>query len=397
MGRGYIICVDDEKIVLSCLEQQLKYRFGMEYNIETANCGYEALQIFKNLKKNGEKIPVFISDYVMPDIDGAELLEYIYVLSPETKLILISGYITLERIKNVVNKANLFRCIEKPWSRRKLYEAVNQAVLGFEESRLVNNKSYQTLAKKNKHINKSTYDDLLEKIIKKLDTASNIGTDMNNITINIKNSIKLIKSSLEIVNSSYYNKEEFYNENLKIFYNKISELIGNVINNFEFCIKENQNYKDNSEDIFNVISQETNNVYANLVDKVNNLIDKIDNKETEMFSINNENIVAWIDGEIFIIKIDSVLLFCSDKSDIIAVTKDNKYKIKKSLDNLESDYKGRFFRCHRSFLVNLNCISKISPWIANNSYILRLNYYSDDIPISRDRIKEMKKILGIKK
>ena len=96
MGRGYIICVDDEKIVLSCLEQQLKYRFGMEYNIETANCGYEALQIFKNLKKNGEKIPVFISDYVMPDIDGAELLEYIYVLSPETKLILISGYITLE-------------------------------------------------------------------------------------------------------------------------------------------------------------------------------------------------------------------------------------------------------------------------------------------------------------
>ncbi|WP_407636639.1 LytTR family DNA-binding domain-containing protein [Acetivibrio cellulolyticus] len=77
-------------------------------------------------------------------------------------------------------------------------------------------------------------------------------------------------------------------------------------------------------------------------------------------------------------------------------TKKGKYKVRDGLDALEGRLAPKsFFRCHRSYLVNLNYISKIMPWIGQNSHVSVIDGFPYEIPISRNKIKDMKDTLGI--
>ena len=53
-----------------------------------------------------------------------------------------------------------------------------------------------------------------------------------------------------------------------------------------------------------------------------------------------------------------------------------------------------FFRCHRSFCVNLNKIREIEPWF-NNTYILRLRDLEFQVPVSRSKVKEFRQIMHL--
>lgn len=53
-----------------------------------------------------------------------------------------------------------------------------------------------------------------------------------------------------------------------------------------------------------------------------------------------------------------------------------------------------FFQTHRSYVVNLNNILEIEHWF-NNTYILTLRGVDEKIPVSRNYIKEFRKIMNI--
>ncbi|MCG8709975.1 response regulator transcription factor [Brenneria sp. 4F2] len=53
-----------------------------------------------------------------------------------------------------------------------------------------------------------------------------------------------------------------------------------------------------------------------------------------------------------------------------------------------------FFRCHRSYCVNLTKIREIVPWF-NNTYILRLNDLDFEVPVSRGKIKEFRSLMRL--
>ncbi|MBW7475578.1 LytTR family transcriptional regulator DNA-binding domain-containing protein [Paenibacillus oenotherae] len=54
-----------------------------------------------------------------------------------------------------------------------------------------------------------------------------------------------------------------------------------------------------------------------------------------------------------------------------------------------------FFRCHRSYIVNLQKVREIITW-TKNSYSLRLNTGKDDVvPLSRTKLQELKALLNI--
>ncbi|TCW00454.1 LytR/AlgR family response regulator transcription factor [Biostraticola tofi] len=53
-----------------------------------------------------------------------------------------------------------------------------------------------------------------------------------------------------------------------------------------------------------------------------------------------------------------------------------------------------FFRCHRSYVVNLNKIREIVPWF-NNTYLLRLNDLDFEVPVSRSKVKEFRQLMGL--
>ncbi|MEN3752129.1 LytR/AlgR family response regulator transcription factor [Mangrovibacter yixingensis] len=53
-----------------------------------------------------------------------------------------------------------------------------------------------------------------------------------------------------------------------------------------------------------------------------------------------------------------------------------------------------FFRCHRSYCVNLNKIREIEPWF-NNTYILRLRDLDFEVPVSRSKVKEFRQLMRL--
>ncbi|WP_437891050.1 LytR/AlgR family response regulator transcription factor [Phytobacter sp. V91] len=53
-----------------------------------------------------------------------------------------------------------------------------------------------------------------------------------------------------------------------------------------------------------------------------------------------------------------------------------------------------FFRCHRSYCVNLDKIREIEPWF-KNTYIVRLRDLDFQVPVSRSKVKEFRQLMHL--
>ena len=74
-------------------------------------------------------------------------------------------------------------------------------------------------------------------------------------------------------------------------------------------------------------------------------------------------------------------------------TEDNEYNVNLLLRELEERLDSPpFFRCHRSYIINLNYIEEVVTWF-NGTYNLKVA--DEEIPVSRSNVKELEEILGI--
>ena len=128
MAKQVIICVDDETTVLRSLKAELKKAVGNDYLIEIAQGGEEALEVIAELLENGDEIPLIISDYIMPDIKGDELLKRVHLISPQTIKIMLTGQADIEAVARTIQYAKLYRYIAKPWQPEDLRLTVTEAI-----------------------------------------------------------------------------------------------------------------------------------------------------------------------------------------------------------------------------------------------------------------------------
>lgn len=82
-----ILCVDDNEQLLSIRKVILETR---GYRVVTANNARQALEIFK-----AGQVDLVLTDLVMPEVDGTELIDKIKAISPNTPAILFSGKIRI--------------------------------------------------------------------------------------------------------------------------------------------------------------------------------------------------------------------------------------------------------------------------------------------------------------
>jgi PAS domain S-box-containing protein len=127
-NKPTIICVDDEPIILESLKIELKKALGDELLVETAEGGEDALELLGELLAEGCEIVAVISDYLMPQIKGDELLKQIHRISPKTVKIMLTGQADLEAVANTIKYAKLYRYISKPWQSEDLKLTVTEAV-----------------------------------------------------------------------------------------------------------------------------------------------------------------------------------------------------------------------------------------------------------------------------
>lgn len=128
MQKKAIICVDDEKVILTSLKSQLRKLFGNEYKLEFAEDTSEAFEIIEELNGDETKIVVIVSDWLMPGMKGDEFLVKVHQKFPEIIKILLTGQADEEAIINTMENAKLHCCLHKPWSEEELYEKIKSGL-----------------------------------------------------------------------------------------------------------------------------------------------------------------------------------------------------------------------------------------------------------------------------
>lgn len=127
--RKAILCVDDERIVLLSLIQELKNSFGNSFLYEKATDAYRAFELIDELALEGVKLILIISDWLMPGMKGDEFLETVRRQHPDIQAVLITGQADKELIKHLLDSGCAFDVIEKPWNPQRLVEAVRHCCL----------------------------------------------------------------------------------------------------------------------------------------------------------------------------------------------------------------------------------------------------------------------------
>ncbi len=120
-----LLLVDDEPAILAAIKRMLR---GEGCRILTAGSGMEALDILAS-----NEVGVVISDARMPEMSGADFLDKVREIYPETVRIMLSGYTDLQAITDAVNKGEIFRFLTKPWEDEKLVDTIRTAFRHYEK------------------------------------------------------------------------------------------------------------------------------------------------------------------------------------------------------------------------------------------------------------------------
>ncbi len=113
-----ILIVDDDKSTCRSIAKAL----SNDYKIHTAFNGHEALDI---LRMNKE-IQIILTDVVMPEMNGLELLEKIHLKNNQKIVIMITGYTELESTIEAKNMG-AHDYLMKPVDLNKLEASIKNA------------------------------------------------------------------------------------------------------------------------------------------------------------------------------------------------------------------------------------------------------------------------------
>jgi PAS domain S-box-containing protein len=86
-GRGRVLVVDDVDLLRDFTRKFLQ---AMGLNVLVASSGQQAIQV---LEKSAEPVDLVFTDYNMPGMTGLELIEEVTKRWPQTKFILVSGFL----------------------------------------------------------------------------------------------------------------------------------------------------------------------------------------------------------------------------------------------------------------------------------------------------------------
>src|SRR5438034_162543 len=114
-----ILVVDDEQMITDGLRQHLAYE---GYVVDTASSGSEAIDRF-----DAGAHHLVISDLQLPDMDGLTLLRHMKDAKPNTEVIVVTGYGSVQSAVEAI-KAGAFYFVEKPFDFEELQPLVDKAL-----------------------------------------------------------------------------------------------------------------------------------------------------------------------------------------------------------------------------------------------------------------------------
>ncbi len=124
-ARGWetVLLVEDEKPVRT-LATRLLERAG--YNVLAACHGREAIQL---AQQHDGDIHIILTDVVMPEMGGVELVEHLRAVNPNARMLFMSGY-SNETVQGINELFTNIRFLEKPFTYKELIHKVRLVLDG---------------------------------------------------------------------------------------------------------------------------------------------------------------------------------------------------------------------------------------------------------------------------
>ena len=118
-GSAKLLIIDDERVALKNLEHVMKKE---GYDVVATQSGANALKILGE-----QSFDVVLTDLRMEKVDGMQILRKCRELYPDTEVVLITGYATLESAVDAM-KHGAFYYIAKPFKLDEVRKIVKEAV-----------------------------------------------------------------------------------------------------------------------------------------------------------------------------------------------------------------------------------------------------------------------------
>ncbi len=124
-GQGRVLLMDDEEIVRKVAGEILK---NAGYEIEFAEDGVEAIEIYEEARDKGLPFDVVIMDLTIPGgMGGAEAVQKLMKIDPEAKVVVSSGY-SNDPIMAHYGEYGFKAGVAKPYKIQELISAISKAI-----------------------------------------------------------------------------------------------------------------------------------------------------------------------------------------------------------------------------------------------------------------------------
>jgi len=123
----HLLFVDDEPNVLKamsrvCRNDAILPSLGRP-KVTTFESAYGALEFLRH-----NRVDVVVSDFRMPEMNGATLLMQVRQLQPDAARVIVSGFTDFEGLIRAINDASIFAFMAKPWSDTDMKRTIVEAL-----------------------------------------------------------------------------------------------------------------------------------------------------------------------------------------------------------------------------------------------------------------------------
>ena len=119
--RPVVIIVDDEEMVITSVKAFLSLE--TDYELHGFTDPEQAAKFMET-----HPVDVVVSDYLMPKLNGIQLLGKAKQLQPEAARVLLTGHADKQSAIQAINDVGLFQYLEKPWDNSQLLLVIQSAI-----------------------------------------------------------------------------------------------------------------------------------------------------------------------------------------------------------------------------------------------------------------------------
>ncbi|NJD77627.1 MAG: response regulator [Candidatus Methanoperedens sp.] len=120
-GHGELVLVAEDEDSVREVTISILEKYG--YNVLAANDGAEAVALYT---QNKDKTKVVLMDMMMPVMDGYMAIRAIRKITPEVRVIIVSGLAEKDKLKNMVDCTNAF--LPKPYTAERLLRTIHEVI-----------------------------------------------------------------------------------------------------------------------------------------------------------------------------------------------------------------------------------------------------------------------------